>query len=62
MKRQLRQRDIAVLVTLAAVDMDHPALTVDIGDFDIKAFVKPQGVLGAQDRENVPVAVERRGV
>ena len=38
----LRQRDIAVLGALAAVDMDHHALTVDIGDFEMAAFVKTQ--------------------
>jgi hypothetical protein len=36
-----RQRDIAVLGALAAVDMDHHALTVDIGDFEMQGFVKP---------------------
>ena len=42
MKSGLRQRDIAVLGALAAVDMDHHALTVDIGDFEMAGFVKPQ--------------------
>jgi hypothetical protein len=42
MKSRLRQRDIAVLGALAAVDMDHHALAVDIGDFAMEAFVKPQ--------------------
>ena len=50
MKSGLRQWDIAVLGALAAVDMDHHALAVDIGDFEMKAFVKPQtaGVHGGQ--------------
>ena len=34
------QREIAVLGALAAVDMDHHALTIDIGDFEMKSFVK----------------------
>jgi hypothetical protein len=50
MKRRLRQRDIAVLGALAAVDVDHHALTVDIGDFEVEAFVKAQtaGVHGGK--------------
>lgn len=50
MKSRLRQRDIAILGALAAVDMDHHALAIDIGDFEIKSFVKPQtaGVDGAK--------------
>lgn len=50
MKRRLRQRDIAVLGALAAVHMDHHALTIDIGDFEMEAFVKPQaaGVHGGK--------------
>jgi len=41
MESGLGQRDIAVLGTLATVDMDHHAGAIDIGDFEIKAFVKP---------------------
>ena len=50
MKSRLRQLDIAVLGALAAVHMDHHALTVDIGDFKMKAFVKTQtaGVHGGK--------------
>jgi hypothetical protein len=50
MKSRLRQRNIAVLGALAAVHMDHHALTVDIGDFEVKSFVKPQtaGVYGGK--------------
>ena len=57
MKRGLRQRDVAVLGAFAAVDMDHHALTVDIADFEMEAFVKPQaaGVHGGQ----IDVIVQR---
>ena len=50
MKRGQWQRDIAVLGALAAVDMDHHALTVDIRDFEVTAFVKTQaaGIHGGQ--------------
>jgi hypothetical protein len=50
MKSGLRQWDITVLGALAAVDMDHHALAVDIGDFEMAAFVKTQtaGVHGGQ--------------
>jgi hypothetical protein len=46
----LRQRNVAILSALTAVDMDHHALTIDIGDFEIKSFVKPQaaGVHGGK--------------
>ena len=46
----MRQRNIAILGALAAVDMDHHALTIDIGDFEMKAFVKTQaaGVHGGE--------------
>ena len=93
MKSRLRQRDIAVLGTFAAMHVDHHTLTVDIGDFEMEAFVKPQAagihgekidvvvkgfdvgqkasdffdaqdsgqavfVLGAQDRQDVPIALQ----
>jgi hypothetical protein len=38
----LGERDIAVLGPLSAMDMDHHAGGVDIGDFEVKAFVKPE--------------------
>jgi hypothetical protein len=46
----LRQRDVAVLGTLAAVDMDHHAPAVDVGDFEVARFVKAQaaGVDGGE--------------
>jgi hypothetical protein len=37
-----RERDVAVLGTLSPVDMDHHASGIDIGDFEMKAFVKSQ--------------------
>ena len=40
MESGLGQRDIAVLGALAAVDVDHHALAVDIADFEMAAFVK----------------------
>jgi hypothetical protein len=51
MKRGQRQRDIAVFGTLAAVDVGHHyALAVDIGDFEVAAFIKTQtaGIHGGQ--------------
>ena len=93
MKGRLWQRDIAVLGAFAAMDMDHHALAVDIGDFEIQGFMKSQTagvhgrkidvvvegfdvsqnasdffdaqdggeavfVLGAQDRKDVPIALQ----
>ena len=52
----LRQRDVAILGALAAVDMDHHALTVDIGDFEMERFVKPQAA--GVDGGKVGVVVE----
>jgi len=81
------------LGTLATVDMDHHAAAVDIGDFEMESFVKPQAtgvdggkigivlegfdagqkasdlfdaqngwkasfILGSEDSEDVPVALE----
>jgi hypothetical protein len=34
------QREIAVLGAFAAVDMDHHARAIDIGDFEMECFVK----------------------
>lgn len=50
LKGRLRQRNVAILGALTAVDMDHHALTIDIGDFEMKAFVKTQaaGVHGGK--------------
>jgi len=50
MQGGVRQRDIAILSALTAVDMDHHALAVDIGDFEMQSFVKPQaaGVHGGE--------------
>jgi hypothetical protein len=50
MESRLGQREVAILGALATVDMDHHALTVDVGDFEVQAFVKAQatGVHGGQ--------------
>ena len=56
MESGLRQRDIAVLGALAAVDMDHHALTVDVGDFEMAAFVKTQAA--GIDRGEIGVVVQ----
>jgi hypothetical protein len=93
MEGRLGQRDVAVLGALAAVDMDHHASGVDIGDFEVETFVKSQAagvyggkisivlkgldsgqnasdffhaqdgrkasfILGSEDSEDVPVALE----
>ncbi len=44
------QRDIAILGALAAVHMDHHALTIDVGDFQMECFVKSEaaGVHGGE--------------
>jgi hypothetical protein len=42
MECRLREREVAILGTLATVDMDHHAGGVDIGDFEMETFVKPQ--------------------
>jgi len=36
------ERDIAVLGALSTVDMDHHAFGVDIGDFEVEAFVESE--------------------
>src|SRR5262245_36016879 len=56
MKSSLRQRDVTVLSTLAAVDVDHHALAVDIGDFEMAAFVKTQAT--GIDGGEIDVVVE----
>lgn len=47
---RLGQLDVAVLGALAAVDMDHHARAIDIGDFEMARFVKAQaaGVDGGE--------------
>jgi hypothetical protein len=46
----LGERDVAIFGALATVDMDHHAGGVDIGDFEVETFVKPQaaGVYGGK--------------
>ena len=41
-ERGLGQCNVAVLGSLAAVNMDHHALAVDVGDFEVAGFVKAQ--------------------
>ena len=50
LKGRLRQSDVAILSALAAVDMDHHARAIDIGDFKMECFVKSQaaGVDGGE--------------
>jgi hypothetical protein len=50
MQRGVWQRDIAVLGALAAMDVDHHAGAIDIGDLQVKSFVKAQaaGVHGGE--------------
>jgi len=38
----LRERDVAVFGSLSTVDMDHHAVAVDIGDFEMESFVKSE--------------------
>jgi hypothetical protein len=56
MEGGLRERDIAILGTLAAVDMDHHAARVDVGDFEMESFMKPQAA-GVDGRE-IDIIVE----
>src|SRR5262249_56385996 len=42
LKRRLGQRDVAIFGALAAVDMDHHAGAIDIGDFEMESLVKSQ--------------------
>ena len=56
LKGGLGQRDVAILSALAAVDMDHHARAIDIGDFEIKSLVKAQAA-GVHGRK-VGVVVE----
>lgn len=47
---RLGKRDVAILGAFATVDMDHHALAIDIGDFEMESFVQPQaaGVYGGK--------------
>ena len=38
----LGEREVAIFSTLSTVDMDHHAARVDIGDFEMETFMKPQ--------------------
>lgn len=42
MEGGLRERHVAIFGALSTVDMDHHAVAVDIGDFEMESFVKPQ--------------------
>jgi hypothetical protein len=89
----LGEREVAIFGALSAVNMNHHAGGVDIGDFEMESFVKPQAagvyggeigivlegfdagqnasdffhakngwkssfILGSEDSEDVPVALE----
>jgi hypothetical protein len=47
---RLGERDVAILGALSTMDMDHHAGGIDIGDFEVEAFVEPQaaGIDGGQ--------------
>lgn len=50
LKSGLGQRDVAILGALTAVDMDHHAGAIDIGDFEMESLVQAQaaGIDGGQ--------------
>src|SRR5262245_20067929 len=50
LKSGLGERDVAILGALAAVDMDHHAGAIDIGDFEMESFVESEaaGVDGGE--------------
>jgi hypothetical protein len=50
LKSGLGQRDVAILGAFAAVDMDHHAGAIDIGDFEMESLVQAQaaGIDGGQ--------------
>jgi hypothetical protein len=50
MEGGLREGDVAILGAFAAVDMNHHAAGVDVGDFEMETFVKPQAA-GVDGRE-----------
>jgi hypothetical protein len=52
-----RERDVAILGTLATVDVDHHAGGVDVGDFEVKTFMKPQAQ--GVDSGEIGIVVER---
>jgi hypothetical protein len=56
LKSSLGQRDVAILGALAAVDMDHHARAIDIGDFEMESLVKAQAA--GVDGGKVGVVVE----
>ena len=56
LKRRVRQQNIAVLGALAAVDMDHHARAIDIGDFEMESLVQAQAA--GVDGGEVGVVVE----
>ncbi len=47
--------DIAVLGALAAVHVDHHALRIDVGDFEIEAFLQPQAAGVHGEKKDVVV-------
>jgi hypothetical protein len=56
MEGGLREGDVAILGAFAAVDMNHHAAGVDIRDFEMESFVKPQAT-GVDGRE-IDIIVE----
>jgi hypothetical protein len=54
-RRKCRSESL-ILGALAAVDMDHHALTIDIGDFEMEPFVK--ALAAGIDGGKVGVVVE----
>src|SRR5262245_53740809 len=56
LKRRLGQWDVAILGAFAAMDMDHHARAIDIGDFEMKSFVKSQAT--GINRGQIGVVVE----
>jgi hypothetical protein len=56
LKRRLGQREVAILGALTTVDMDHHALTIDIGDFEMESFVESEAA--GVDGEEIGVVVE----
>jgi hypothetical protein len=56
MEGGLREGDVAILGALSTVDMNHHAAGVDIRDFEMESFVKPQAT-GVDGRE-IDIIVE----
>ena len=46
----LGKRDVTIFGALSPVDMDHHAVAIDIGDFEIESFMKPEaaGIYGGK--------------